>query len=166
MNKLSFKIVITILSCTSLAAMADTDFAITLVQPGAGFLVAGEESRVPLEIILQTENEGKTLKRARVRASLGAATKTKIVAKNRLLFMYTPPASPLQTDETIDAELLFSDGTQSTHSLGFPLAKPHAPRLSLSVSEIAIEASRPKRINLSASANSPGIERVPSPVTL
>jgi len=162
MNKLSFKIVSTvaILICFSGAALADDDFAITLVQPGAGFLVAGEDSRVPLEIILRSEDEKKTLKRARVRAVLGQASNTKIVAKNRLLFMYSPPSSPMKTEEAIDAELIFTDGTQSTHSLGFPLAKPHAPGLSFSVSDTSIDASRPKRINLSASASSPDIQQL------
>jgi hypothetical protein len=162
MNKAKFNIVsiMTIVGFLCTSARAEEDFTITLVQPGAGFLVAGEESRVPLEIILRSDGGSKKLKRVSIDASLGKTSKIRIVAKNRLLFMYTPPRSPIATDEVLDVELRFSDGSQVTQGLGFRLAKPQAPNLNFTVSDISMDASQPKRINLSANASGDNIRQL------
>ena len=160
MNKPSIHIVLlcTILGLTESRVQAEEDFSITLVQPGAGFLVAGEENKVPLELILRSSEGKKKLKRATVNASMGKARKTRIVANNRVLFMYTPPRSPNEIEEVLDVDLQFSDGSKVTQGLGFQLPKPQAPRLDFTVSDLSIDANKPKRINLSTSAISDGIQ--------
>ena len=90
-------------------AFAD-DFSITLLQPGAGFLMAGEESQIPLELLVRKTKQKQKLRRAKVRATLGRATNTKIVSDNRVVFLYNPPTSSRRTEETLEVELKFSDG--------------------------------------------------------
>jgi len=141
----------------STRAFAD-DFSITLLQPGAGFLVAGEESQIPLELLVRKTQKKQKLKRAKVRASLGRATNTRIVSNNRVVFLYTPPSSSRRTEETLEVELTFSGGNTMSQALGFKLDVPHAPNLTLAISDTSIDASRPKRINLSASAVSQDVK--------
>ena len=138
-----------LLACSS--AFAEPS-PMAIVRPGGGFLVADGVSWVPLEIHYLAPDGAPGITGARVLAQHGKVTGTRIVAKDRLRFLYQAPDRRRGVDELLDVTLTMADGDLVVEAFPLSVPEPEPPRIELEVSPEVMDAANPGPIRLTARA--------------
>ncbi len=143
-------------SASAWAQFESTPMAV--VRPGGGILTADGVSKVPLQIVLVGADDGPGIRRARIVASEGQISNTKVVGPHRVQFTYAPPRRKRGLDEIFDVALTMRDG--NTVAEAFTLAVPAftAPTVQLSADPPDLLAEAPMAVQAQATAYGEGLE--------
>lgn len=143
-------------SAPALAQFESTPMAV--VRPGGGILTADGISKVPLQIVLVGADDGPGIRRARIVASEGEISETKVVGAHRVQFIYAPPQRKSGFDEIFDVALTMRDG--NTVAEAFTLAVPAftAPTVELNTDPPDLLAEAPMPVQAQATAYGEGLE--------
>jgi hypothetical protein len=123
----------------------------TVVKAGGGFLIADGISIVPLDVVLTGDGE---IKSAKIVAQDGSVTKTRVVGKNRVRFLYkVPPKAGDRIEELLDVTLRLASGDIANPIYTIILEKPGPPTVALEVKPPMFDIESPPIISVSASAD-------------
>jgi hypothetical protein len=127
--------------------------AVTLLQPGGGFLAADGMSEVPLEVVFHAGSVAPPIDRVVIRPSIGRTSHIAVVERSRFRFIYAAPKRSEGFDETLEMDLTMKDGTTRTERISFAVSAPRAPRIELTVGPDSFEANEPRAIDVRARAD-------------
>ncbi len=129
-----------------------------VVRPGGGMLSADGLSKVPLQIVLMSQDKGPSIRGARIVASEGAIENTRVVGPYSVQFTYAPPKKSRGLDEIFDVALTMTDGNTVAEAFTLAVPGPSSPRLELSANPSEMQAANGGPISFEATASGTGLE--------
>ncbi|MCB9648282.1 MAG: hypothetical protein H6730_17000 [Deltaproteobacteria bacterium] len=135
------------------SSTAEAQFApLTVVRPGGGILAADGVSVVPMQIVLQVRDRGPRIRSARIVASEGEITGTRVIGPGRVHFFYKAPERRRGVDEIFDVALTLSDGNTVAEAFTLSIPAASKPQVELTVDPGELLAEAPSSIRVEASA--------------
>jgi hypothetical protein len=123
---------------------------ITVVKPGAGYLIADGISEVPLEVVL---NGGGEINSAKIKAEAGTVGRTTVITGNRVRFTYKcPKANNTTVEEVLDIQLRLANGNTTSTIYTLVIEPPAPAKVAVEAKPNLFDAASPPLVGLSASA--------------
>lgn len=119
---------------------ARAELSLTLMQPGAGFLVGDSRSLIPLELDVREDAGAFPLRAAGVKAARGKVSDIRVMSAGRISFLYRPVGGQ-GLEETLSFTLEKKGGERVLLDLSFELPEPSAPRVALELSPTQLETT-------------------------
>jgi hypothetical protein len=135
------------------AGSAHAQFApLTVVRPGGGILAADGVSVVPMQIVLQLRDGGPRIRSARIVASEGEISGTRVIGPGRVHFFYQAPDRRRGLDEIFDVALTLTDGNTVAEAFTLSIPATSRPTVELTTDPGELLAEAPTSIRVEASA--------------
>ena len=145
---------------TADAAGEFEDIAVTIAQPGGGFLISDGSSIVPLEMYIRSVEGPLELRNVRVRAALGKVRRTRIMGDGRVSFAYSPPKKRRPINEILDVTLTLENGDEQSEAFPIDVRPVREPGIQLRLDPSEFDATRPQDIALAAVADGDSLEHL------